>query len=369
MVVSSGCARKAPINNNNQDNKTVSESNTNTDTKPGPAVAESKTDINGSSNKQSSSTYKIKDYYPFKENIKYEYEGKGMEYASFNTWVDYVKENRIQLRINNGGTEIVKVLENKDGELKVIYSSREETYFREDFTSKQPNKNEVLLKEPLVKGTTWTLPDGRKRYISNIDVEISTPSGNYKALEVTTEDKEYKTIDYYALEKGLVKTIFSSKASEVTSSLSKLGANVPLVQDIRFYYPDDNGEKIYSIRQSVSYKTNDITKMAFEKYFKESPKKEQEKLINPNTKIKSLYLSKDNMVYVDFNKEFVSEMNLGSGPEMLVLQSIVNTLGQYYGVESVYITVEGEPYKSGHYSKQKGEPFKVNTKNIVEVKK
>jgi hypothetical protein len=87
MVVSSGCARKIPINNNNGDNKTVAESNTDSGTKPGKDVIDSKNNVNETSDKQSSSTYRIKDYYPFKENIKYEYEGNGMEYSSFTTWV------------------------------------------------------------------------------------------------------------------------------------------------------------------------------------------------------------------------------------------------------------------------------------------
>ena len=40
-------------------------------------------------------------------------------------------------------------------------------------------------------------------------------------------------------------------------------------------------------------------------------------------------------------------MNAGAGGENLILQSIVNTFGNYYG-EKVYLTVDNKPYESGH---------------------
>lgn len=313
------------------------------------------------------SSYTIKDFYPFKENIKYEYVGKGNEYAAFRLSVDYIKDNRIQLRKNNGGTEVVNVLEYKDKQLKLIFS-KEECYYREDFTSKPSNKDEILLKEPLVKGTTWTLSDGRKRYISNVDVPITNLSGSYKALEVTTEDNTQKTLDYYALNTGLVQTIYSPKSMEVKSSLNTLTPNSLLTQNVKLYYPDINSEKLCFTEKQLNFKTNDITKQVFEKAFKEAPSKELIKLLGQNVKIKSLYLN-GNTVYVDFTKDFVSEMNAGSGTEALILQCIANTLGDYYKTSKVYITIENAPYSSGHIVMKKGETFTVNTKNAVELKK
>jgi hypothetical protein len=73
------------------------------------------------------------------------------------------------------------------------------------------------------------------------------------------------------------------------------------------------------------------------------------------------------MVYVDFTKELVSEMNAGAGFESMILQCITNTLGRYYGVTKVYLTVEGSPYSSGHIIMKKGEPFIVNLTNSVKL--
>jgi spore germination protein GerM len=312
-------------------------------------------------------TYKIKDYYPFKPNTKYIYEGNGMEYASYTTFVDYVKDNRIQLRVDNGGTVVSKVIENKDGQLQVI-QSKGEVYYRENLTSKEGTINEILLKEPLVKGTSWTLPDGKKRYISNTDIEVTTPLGTYKTIEITTEGKDYKNIDYYALNIGLVKTVYSSNDSTVTSSLSKIEENLPFVQNIKFYYPNIAEDKMYFAYKNISFNTNNITKSKFEKTFKESLGNNIESLLGPNVKINSLYLNKDNVVYVDFSKEFTTQMNAGSGYELMILQCITNTLGEYYGVNKVYITIENKPYSSGHILMKKGEPFIVNTENSIQYK-
>ena len=309
----------------------------------------------------------IKDFFCYKEDTKYVYEGKGNEYASYNVLVDYLTGNRVQLRSNNGGTETVKVLENTDGKLTMLLS-RGECYYRENLTQSPSSNAEILLKEPLITGTTWTLADNRKRYISNVEVEVPTPSGKYKTLEVTTNGKADKTLDYYAPNVGLVKTVFISNGGEISSSLSKIENNVLFTQSLEFYYPNVNGINLNFVYKQLIFKTNEITRIKIQTAYKDLPKGNIGRVLSPNAGIKSLYLNKDTMVYVDFTKEFVSEMNAGSGYESMILQSITNTLGRYYNVNKVYLTVEGNPYASGHIIMKKGEPFIVNLKNCVLLK-
>lgn len=309
----------------------------------------------------------IKDYYAYKDNTKYVYEGHGMEYASYYVYVDYISGDRVQLRSNNGGTEMVKVLENKDGELRMLLS-RGEAYYRENLTQATGSNVEILLKEPLAVGTSWNLSDGRKRSITNLEVDVTTPSGTYKTLEVTTEGKDSKVLDYYAPNVGLVKTVFTSNGTEVTSALSKVETNAPLTQTVRFYYPNANVDKLYFVDKQLTFKTNDITKAIFEQAFKDLPKGDVANVLGPNVKINSLYLNQDNRVYVDFSKEFVSEMNAGSSYESLILKSITNTLGGYYGVDKVHITIEGKPYESGHFALKKEEYFTVDFNNSEQLK-
>lgn len=310
-------------------------------------------------------TEKISDYFPFTPNIRMQYEGIGNEYAEKETYVDYIKYNRIQLRVLNPGTIIGQVIENKDGELRLI-ASVEEFYNRDDLTSYDNSNPEILLKEPIKKGTSWTLPNGYKRYISNTDVNIKVPAGNFKALEVTTEYPDSTTYDYYVLNIGRVKTVYKSKDFTIETNLSKVEKDAFVNQTIKFYYPDFNNDRTIFIKQKIVFKTNDNLKDIFEEYFKKSPKGNF-KLMSSSTKINSLYLNRaENKVYVDFSKEFVSEMNAGSSLESLILQSVTNTLGDYYNVDKVYITLDGKPYSSGHFEVKEGEPFYVDYRKVKE---
>ncbi len=307
----------------------------------------------------------IADYYPFKVNTRYVYEGEGNEYASYQVFVDYTEDNRIQMRTSNGGTDLVKVIENKDEKLTILLS-RGECYYRENLIDNTNGDAEILLMEPLVKGTEWTLKDNRKRYISNDGVKITTPAGTFEALEVTTMGKEDKTVDYYAIEVGLVKTIFTSNGMDITSSLSKIEKNVPFTQTVKFFYPNVDEDIIYSVEKQLSYFTSDVTRTKLEEVYKEIVEEKFDPVLSPNVKINNLYLDTDNVVNVDFSKELVTEMNSGSTYEALILQCITNTLGNYYGVNEVYITVDGESYESGHILMKKGETFQVDLDKVIE---
>lgn len=305
----------------------------------------------------------LAEYYPFLSNVRYTYRGEGNEYASYTLQIDLHNESRVQTRVNNGGTETVNVIEIGDGKISKIFS-RSECYYREGFLSKNPSMEDVLLKEPLVKGTEWTAADGSRRYISETDMEITTPAGTYLTIEVITEREGDVNRDYYAPQVGLLKSVWESdEGYVVTSTLSEIAMNHPLVQNIRFYYPNGNVDGLFYIDREISFITNDITRIVLQNTFKNLPEGDVAPVLTENTKINWLYLNADGMLYVDFSKELVNEMNAGTSYESLILASITNTLGEYYGVQKVYITVEGAPYSSGHIEMGRGEAFEVDTES------
>ncbi|MDW8800311.1 GerMN domain-containing protein [Clostridium sp. A1-XYC3] len=314
-----------------------------------------------------SKQYTINDFFPMKENVRMKYSGSGSEYASKDVYVDYLRENKIQLRIINAGTTAGQILENKNGELKIVFS-RGEFYYRDDLTKENSNIRETLIKEPIVKGTTWTLSDGRKRTITAVNDLVTTPAGKFKSIEVTTEEKDSTTKDYYGLGVGLIKSTFQSNGLVVTTTLEKIDKAAVVTQTVKFYYPMPAEDKIGEKKVVASFKTNDETKAFFEKNFKKAPNSSTTPLITANTKINKLYLNEsENKVYVDFSKEFISITNKGTYTEMSVLTSVTNTLGNYYNVGQVCITIEGKPYTSGHIIKKSGEAFDVDYKNIVSL--
>ncbi|PRR79818.1 GerMN domain-containing protein [Clostridium vincentii] len=315
-------------------------------------------DSNSDNEESAQEFLEIKDYYPMKENIKYVYEGKGNEYASYNVYIDYTSEGKVQQRVDNGGTVMAKVVELKDGKITRLLS-RGEAYYRENLLETKGDEDEVLLMEPLTEGTTWKIKDSRVRTITDTSVDITTPWGSYKAIEVVTEGSNDKTIDYYAKDVGLVKSVFTSGETEVTSSLSKIEENVSLTQKISFFYPNVNDDKIYYKDKDISFKTNDITRQVLASAYEELADSSLGKVFSANTEINSLYLNKDNMVYIDLNKDFVTEMNAGSGYESMILQSIANTFGKYYNSEKIILTIDNNLYESGHRVMEKGQYIEV----------
>ena len=312
---------------------------------------------------------KISDYYPYKQNLRMKYAGSGNEYAEQDVYVDIIKDNRIQLRVINPGTTSGQVLENKDGELRLI-TSVGELYFLSDLTFTLNKNPEILLKEPLEKDTKWTLPDGRTRYISGLDVKVSTPSGEYTALEVTTIGNDYTMLEYYVINTGLVKRVFKSGESVIETSLEKIESDVKIQQTIKFYYPEFSKDRIVYVESKEAFETNHNIADTFEKFFKFPTEDTLTPLMSQNTKINKLYINLEEFkVYIDFSKEFVTEMNAGTSLEAMILRSVTNTLGNYYNVDKVYISIDGSPYSSGHVQISKKDNFYVDYKNINEYKK
>ncbi|MFU0823550.1 GerMN domain-containing protein [Clostridium sp.] len=150
----------------------------------------------------------------------------------------------------------------------------------------------------------------------------------------------------------------------------RLSHNPPAPQSLKLYYPQpmNNDVRIVSTEAKAYLKTDGEVKDVFENYFKTPVKSNLSTLISKDTKINKLYLNtNENKVYVDFSKEFLDDMNAGGSKELLILKSITNTLGTYYNCDKVYITIDGEPYSSGHVSLDKGESFSVDYDDIEEI--
>ncbi len=299
-------------------------------------------------------TLRIADFYPMEADTEYVYDGEGNEYAAYTRTVDYIDEtkNRIQTRTQNGGTETVRVMELKDGTLSVVYSAGE-CYYRENFLDRTQEKPEVLLMEPLNAGTEWTLPDGRKRSITSTNTALVTSYGSFRTLEVTTEEENAVTKDYYAAGVGLVQSLYQSKETnngmKVSSTLSRVNKNAKLTQTLRIFNPDSE-ERINERNAELTFQTGEDAKEKLEEVFLQKPSENELPLLSEGTKINNLSVDSEGILNADLSQEFLTGMNLGSGYEQLVLQSLADTLGGYFGVSRVRITIDGKPYESGHIS-------------------
>ncbi len=306
----------------------------------------------------------ISDYFPIRDNVRYVYQGEGSEYASYDVYPDYADGNLVQQRVNNGGTELVRVLTVKNGTLTRVYQQGE-IYYRENYLGKSDGEPEVLLMEPIEAGTTWALADGAVRAITDVAAAVDTPSGSYLAVAVETQWAESTVTDYYAQGVGLIKSVSKGKDYEVSSSLSEIREDDVFTQIVRFYYPDLDDETIYYRDFELSFHTNDITRRALEQAYKEQFAGIPGRVFSDHTEINSFYLNKDGMAYLDLNGEFLTEMNAGAGYEAMILQCVANTFGGYCGVGKVILTIDGGLYESGHIALQKGEYLTVDTENCL----
>ena len=224
------------------------------------------------------------------------------------------------------------------------------------------------MKEPLEEGTSWILDDGSQRTITGVSSQVKTPFGDFKAIEVLTEGDNGTNVDYYVRNVGLVKTIFQSGGLEVSSTLQSIEKDTVRTEMINFYYPDSEDSQLQAQKKGVTYHTNDSTAEVLEDAYRDLVSENLGVVFTTNAAIKSLSLDGDNRVRLDLNSAFVSEMNAGAGYEQAILQCVANTFGQYYNSEEVILTIEGEPYESGHIKMEEDQVIKTNFNDVRDVK-
>jgi hypothetical protein len=333
-------------------------------------------DTAGNANGQSGSTTPeasaetVANYFPFTADTNMVYKGTGNEYAAYETYVDYIRGDKTQIRKNNGGTEAVLVYSVRDGKLALTYS-KGEVYYKYDFTSLSDGED-ILLMEPIAVGTAWTAKDGSPRSITSVNAQVDTPSGKYTAVEVTTKEKDSTDTEYYVKGIGLVKSVYTSgdASMSVTSELEKVESNVSYGRSINCYYPQFEKDRIVYMEREIEIKTNEEMKWKFQKELKTIPEDGGlTKTLTKNTQILGIQVDEEKgTVTVDLSSDFVKEMNAGTSLESMLLESITNTFGDYYMKGKVIITIDGKPYESGHVLMKEGEAFNVNTLGVAQYK-
>ena len=310
----------------------------------------------------------IAEYYPFLDNTLLEYEGEGNEFASVNTYFEFIEQNRAQIKIMNSGTNMIKVLELTDGALSEIYLEGE-FYHIENMINSTDKKKDIIIKEPLELGNTWNNAEGYEKKITSLNAVIETPYKSLEALEITTsfEDGRYQK-DYYSKGIGLVARIYIDGEMEVKTLLKAI-KKTTMDHDVLVFYPSKDFDKTVFINDKLLFRTNDSIEKLLEYKLKNPPSDDLSISLPGGVVIKSIHLDRSEwVVKVDFTDELLTDLNAGSSYEYQIIKSIVNTLGKYYDTEKVYISIEGRPYESGHFVIREGEAFNVDMEGVEELK-
>lgn len=303
-------------------------------------------------------------YVPRFEDHLYSFAGEGNEFASYMAYPQFRSGQSIQFSSNNGGTETVRVYEYSEDEIREVFV-RPETYFRQNFIeqlddleSDQPE--EIILQAPLEVGHSWESPSGSVSEITSLDTLIDIPMGSFEAIEVTRTHEDSTTRLYYVQELGLIKSNFINPDDTLVTSEMESVEEQPETHMLQVYYPDEQALGLDTSEMELTFQTNDSTRHAIQEALQDIPDYAGDGLIASNVTINTLYWNQDGRAYIDFSKELIDEMNAGAGVEGLILQAIVNTIGDYYGVSEVYLTVEQEPYESGHILMEEGQFMTVD---------
>ncbi len=308
------------------------------------------------------------DYFAFTADTYMEYGGAGNEYAAYAQYVDYRKDRLAQVRQITGGTTTVRVYQLSDDRISEVFS-RGETYYRYDYTGERGREN-VLLKNPIAEGNSWTLEGGDTRSITAVDTEVKTGAGNYKAVEVTTRGKAYTQKDYYAEGVGLIKSVYQPFGEEtaIETTLERIAPETSLQTDIRLFFAHPDKDRTVYEDRSVSVDTNQEMAFVIDAEIKSPPPASG--LIPPLysfVRVLGVKLDADDgIVTVDLTPSFIAGPEEEARIEDLRLQAVANTFGRYYQVPKAIMTIEGAPYKSTRRSFAAGEYITVDEENAVE---
>lgn len=318
----------------------------------------------------------LESWIPMHENVVLEYDGGSFENAGFSITPQFTLEDTYQFANSDTATTTVEIYEYTEDAV-VRNFTRMETYFRDNFVdtglASEGDGGAMLLQLPIEVGNTWESDNGSVYEITDSHVSIETEAGTFEAIEVTStsEDGENVARSYYAEDVGLVQ-----RESEVDHDDEPMVSTLQAIHEDRleeinfsFYSPNEGATGLESQPIELQLATNDPARVALAEALQGNHEEtEGNGVIEDSVVINFMYLDNEDVAHVDFSEELVTEMNYGTTGETLMLQSIVNTIASYYGspVEEVLLTVEEEPYMSGHIVYEEGETMQVDEEIVEE---
>lgn len=157
-------------------------------------------------------------------------------------------------------------------------------------------------------------------------------------------------------------TVNTFEENKTSSGSTEVKTN----KSVRLFYYDGVNDKI--LYEDTDIKVTDGALVTAIINSLKNDKGENYCKLDSNISVKSAVLDKEkDLLTVNFGSKFVNNMNLGSGAESGVLQSIVNSLGYNFDVSKIYILIDGEEYSSGHILLEEGEAFTVNYEKTSKI--
>ena len=303
------------------------------------------------------------DFFPFLENTQYVYSRDSIFADREEHYVTFVNGNNMQRKVMVANYEATEVFEFRDGAIVMVYAESE-WYDFNDLTESERNFDRIILKGPLKVGTTWEVESGfitlgnltGTSTITAVNVPITTPAGDFLAIEVTIDfpGSNY-SINYFARGVGLIKTEYYTKSHghdryasntiEETIIIEEFNRNVSHQMALNVYFADVDDYFLDFSEVILELRTNDSITLILERALREKG------LFSENTKINNIEVNNlEKYMLLDLSSEFYTERTskLGSGFETAAIEEVALTFMEFFDVWSISITMDGEPYSGGH---------------------
>ncbi|CDM67979.1 hypothetical protein CM240_0814 [Clostridium bornimense] len=177
--------------------------------------------------------------------------------------------------------------------------------------------------------------------------------------KTTKDNKTSSNIDPFVIETSTK----DSKTDNTNSSIEDSNDPKTKTQTVRLYTYNCLDDKMTYYNETLKVTDGALVKAIVNAL--KTEKNSDTLTLSSKVTVNSAKLENDTLS-VDFGDNFINTMNLGSTSELMLLKSLVNSLGYNFGVSKVYITVNGDNYSSGHIYKDERETFSVNYDNCVE---
>ena len=119
--------------------------------------------------------------------------------------------------------------------------------------------------------------------------------------------------------------------------------------ELTLYFINENGDKLVEEKRTTTVWISEVIAEEIMNMLIAGPQVEGHKASIPNGTVINQILLRNNVCYVDLSEAFVRNQVAGELTEQLTIYSIVNSLTEYYGVDSVQFLIDGQPreyYKS-----------------------
>jgi len=165
-------------------------------------------------------TPSVAEYFPAILGSVWDFEGHGNEYASYIRTVVHRAGEKAQIEVNNGGTVTGEVYRIGATEIRQVYFTGE-FYTRESLLDAKENRQDIVLKAPMVPGQKWVASQATKT-IEQVGLEVTVPAGTFKqVIKVLSvqQGSTWRGYEYFAPGVGPIKYEYTDGTDTISSLL------------------------------------------------------------------------------------------------------------------------------------------------------